>query len=389
MRYLKVISLIMVLGALGSCESGSNAIGMDSQTLRVVNAFPNLQFDSPVFLGASNDGSDRIFVLEQAGVIRVLPNDRDAMKSDIFLDIRDRVRAGGERGLLGLALHPDFARNGLFYVYYTSTRNGNLQTIVARFLAMDGVADASTELNLLTVDQPFGNHNGGMIAFGPDGYLYIALGDGGSGGDPLNHGQNRRTLLGSILRIDVDRPSNGLTYGVPSDNPFVGEGGGVRTEIFAYGLRNPWRFSIDRPTGQIWAGDVGQNSREEVDLIEPGGNYGWRTMEGFDCFDPPNRCNTSGLRLPVVDYGHSEGCSVTGGYVYRGNAVPHLRGAYVYGDYCSGRIWMLRAGNDRPPANTLLINTRLSIASFGLDEQGELYIVDHGGSIFRLSQAVQ
>ena len=375
-----------ILLLVAACNSSSNGSNGSSQSVKVVNAFPNIRFKAPIFLSPAPDGSDRVFVVEQAGVIRVFPNDTEVSNTEVFLDIRDRVSSGGERGLLGLAFHPEFAQNGFFYVNYTTQQNGPLQTVVARFSASGQGADVASEQIVLTVDQPFSNHNGGMVAFGPDGYLYIALGDGGSGGDPFNHGQNLGTLLGSLLRIDVDRPANGLPYGIPPDNPFVGAGPGVRQEIFAYGLRNPWRFSFDAPTGRLWAGDVGQHAREEVDVIEPGGNYGWRIMEGFACFRPASGCDQSGLLLPVVEYDHSQGCSITGGYVYRGALLPDLAGAYIYGDYCSGLIWSLRFQDNRVQSHALLLDTDIAIASFGLDAQHELYIVDHSGVIFRLSR---
>lgn len=387
MRHLQYsVTLFGILFLVVACNATSNGSNSSAQPVRVVNAFPNLRFTMPIFFSAAPDGSNRVFVVEQAGVIRVFANDVGVANTEVFLDIRDRVIAGGELGLLGLAFHPAFAQNGWFYVNYTTQQNGRLQTRVSRFTAAGQSAEAASEQIIISIDQPFANHNGGMLAFGPDGYLYIALGDGGAGGDPLNHAQNLATLLGSLLRIDVGNPANGLLYGIPPDNPFVGAGAGVRQEIFAYGLRNPWRFSIDVPTGRIWAGDVGQNTREEVDIIEPGGNYGWRIMEGFACFQPASGCDQSGLRLPVVDYDHTQGCSVTGGYVYRGALLPDLVGAYIYGDYCSGQIWALRFEDNRLQSNTLLVDTDFAIASFGVDARHELYVVDHRGVIFQLSR---
>jgi glucose/arabinose dehydrogenase len=236
----------------------------------------------------------------------------------------------------------------------------------------------------LEVPQPYNNHNGGQIVFGPDGYLYISLGDGGSGGDPLSNGQNPSTLLGSILRIDVDSNFKERNYGIPADNPFVGNIQGFREEIFAYGLRNPWRFSFDLFTGWLWAGDVGQNRLEEIDIIESGGNYGWNTMEGSLCFSPQIDCNKTRLELPVWEYGRDLGVSVIGGFVYRGVRLSELVGAYVYGDYGSGKIWSLQFSDENEPINIELVDTELSIASFGVDKENELYICAFDGKIYKL-----
>ena len=362
----------------------------DAQEL-LEEAFANLRFSNPLFLTHSNDGSNRIFVVEQAGVIRVFQNNPDVATAEVFLDIQNRVRSGGEMGLLGLAFHPDYADNGFFYVNYTTGSGSRRRTVISRFSvsATDpNRADPNSELILLEIQQPFSNHNGGMMQFGPDGYLYIAVGDGGSGGDPQNHGQNPKTLLGSILRIDVDQPSDGRNYGIPADNPFAGNTEGLREEIWAYGLRNPWRFSIDPVTGQLWAGDVGQNAREEIDLVEGGKNYGWRIMEGTLCFNPSTNCDRTGLTLPVKDYPHSEGRSVTGGYIYRGARRPEFEGAYLYGDFISKRIWLLRYENGVITADSLLVEIEgdFGLASFGVDEQNELYVLDWaGGAIYRFT----
>lgn len=296
-------------------------------------AFPNLTFARPVDLQHAGDGSDRLFIVEQAGVIRVFANTSSVATADTFLNIQNRVNdSGNEEGLLGLAFHPNFATNGYFYVNYTASNPR--RTVVARYRvsANPNRADANSEFVLLTVNQPYENHNGGQLAFGPDGYLYIGMGDGGSGGDPQNNGQDRRGLLGDMLRIDVDNPAGGLNYGIPPDNPFVGNTSGYREEIYAYGFRNPWRFSFDFVTGWLWVGDVGQGSREEIDIVEKGLNYGWRIMEGKICYSPSSGCDQTGLALPIWDYGRSSGASITGGYVYRGSRVAPLAGAYVYGD---------------------------------------------------------
>ena len=341
--------------------------------IRIVEAFPNLTFDSPVDIQAPGDG--RIFVVEQRGRIKAFENDTAASTSNLFLDIEDMVRSGGERGLLGLAFHPDYEENGFFFVDYT-IEAPNLETRISRFKVNANnpeEADPESELIILEVDQPFSNHNGGQVAFGPDGYLYISFGDGGSSGDPQNNGQNLSTFLGSIVRIDVDNPSDGKNYSIPDDNPFVDNSEGYLEEIYTYGLRNAWRFSFDSETGELWTGDVGQNKWEEIDIIESGKNYGWNIMEGFHCYNSSN-CDTSGLVLPVWEYGHDEpgGYSITGGFVYRGKSVPSLKGKYIYADFVSGSIWALsRNGNDF--RNEVVFNSDYNIPTFGTDEKEELY----------------
>jgi len=346
------------------------------------NAFPNLTFSRPVDLQHPGDGTDRLFVVEQAGVIKVFDNNASTAVAPIFLDIRSRVNdSGNEEGLLGLAFHPDYKNNGYFYVNYTA--NPPRRTVIARYRVTNNPtqADPNSEFILLTFAQPFENHNGGQLAFGPDGYLYIATGDGGSGGDPNNNGQSLQTLLGKILRLDVNNPSGGRNYGIPLDNPFVGTGN--REEIYAYGLRNPWRMSFDPVTNWLWAGDVGQSRLEEIDIIEKGKNYGWRIMEGNLCFNPSSGCNMTGLVKPIWEYGRSLGISVTGGHVYRGRSVPALVGAYIYGDFGSGRIWALRYDGVNPPVNTELMDTSLGIASFGIDKNFELYLCAFDSRIYR------
>jgi glucose/arabinose dehydrogenase len=296
----------------------------------VTDAFPNLSFNRPVGVYHAGDGTNRLFVIDQQGEILVFENSKNTQTSEVFLNIRDRVLYGGEQGLLGLAFHPNFASNGLFYVDYTA--DNPRRTVIARYTVAQGnpnQGNENSEKVVMEVYQPYSNHNGGQIAFGPDGYLYVALGDGGSGGDPLGNGQNRSTMLGSILRIDVN---TGGGYGVPADNPFIGNTHGYRDEIYAYGFRNPWRFSFDPVTGWLWAGDVGQSQREEVDIIEKGGNYGWNIMEGSLCYNPSSGCEQTGLELPILDYDRNLGYSVTGGFVYRGTELPGLTGAYIYGD---------------------------------------------------------
>jgi glucose/arabinose dehydrogenase len=329
---------------------------------------------SPLDLQQPDDGSNRLFVVEQAGRIRVVAD--GALLDPPFLDIRDRVASGGETGLLGLAFHPAYAANGRFFVNYTRTAGGQLQSVIAELRADPAganVADPS-ETVLLTVDQPFANHNGGQLHFGPDGFLYVALGDGGGGGDPLGNAQRLDTLLGKLLRIDVD---GAAPYAIPPDNPFAETT--ARGEIWAYGLRNPWRFSFDRATGRLFCGDVGQSTREEVDLIVPGGNYGWSVLEGALCFPPPAaECDPTGFVAPIDEYGNDQGRTVIGGYVYRGARIAGLDGAYVFGDFVSGRVFALREAGGGWRRDELLDTDRL-ISAFGQDRAGEIYVVDIGG----------
>ncbi|MFX1466726.1 MAG: PQQ-dependent sugar dehydrogenase [Promethearchaeota archaeon] len=353
----------------------------------VEEAFTHLSFDHPVGIYNAGDGSNRLFVLEQSGVIYVFENSQDVTSSTVFLDIRDRVNDDGfEEGLLGLAFHSNYKTNGYFYVDYTASNPR--RTVIARYQVNSvdqNKANKNSELVVLEVEQPYSNHNGGQISFGPDGYLYIALGDGGSGGDPQGNGQNRKTLLGSILRIDVDNPSNGRKYGIPDNNPFVGNTEGFREEIYAYGLRNPWRFSFDLETNWLWAGDVGQAKWEEIDIIESGKNYGWNVMEGKHCYKPSTGCSTTGLEQPIWEYGHDTGHSITGGFVYRGTKIPQLVGSYIYGDFEYGQIWALQYDGTGDPMNNLLFETDYEISSFGVDENNELYICDRdNGRIYTL-----
>ncbi|HXV68287.1 MAG TPA: PQQ-dependent sugar dehydrogenase [Nitrospira sp.] len=336
--------------------------------------------ENPLFVTHAGDGSGRLFIVEQPGRIRVL--ERNVLLPTPFLDMTERVLSGGERGLLGLAFHPDFRHNGRFYVNYTRRPDGATVVAECRRGASPHHAMCDERI-LMVVPQPYPNHNGGMVAFGPDGYLYIGFGDGGSGGDPGNRAQNPHELLGKILRIDVD---HGDPYGIPSDNPYVREGG--RPEIYALGLRNPWRFSFDSKTGELWVADVGQNKWEEINLVMRGGNYGWRVMEGTHCFSPAISCQASGLHPPVQEYAHEKGrCSIIGGYVYRGR-VASLSGQYLYSDYCSGEIFFTPGTRQDEPGRDprLLLKTSLRISSFGEDESGELYVVDHGGGLYRLAQ---
>ncbi len=350
------------------------------QRYRLVEAFPALEFRRPVDLQSARDGSNRLFVVEQDGVIRVFDNHGDATGSTIFLDLRARVnREGNEMGMLGLAFAPDFPRTGTFFVDYTATKLLRRITRVSRFTAGPeaDAADAASERPVIEIGQPWANHNGGQIAFGPDGYLYVAMGDGGAGGDPRGYAQDRSSLLGKILRLDVARHP----YTIPPDNPLRGNDHGWKEEIFAWGLRNPWRFSFDPETGQLWAADVGQVTWEEIDLIEAGKNYGWDCREGFHPYQPAGErsagcAETTGFADPVWAYGRDQGISVTGGYVYRGAALPDLRGWYVYGDYGSGRIWALRVTNGTVE-HRVLTEARVLISSFGCDDAGELFVCAH------------
>ncbi len=347
-------------------------------------------FSAPVLVAAPPGDTTRLFVVEKTGTIRIMTR-AGVLRPRPFLDVSSRVSTGSEQGLLGLAFHPSYATNGRFYVDYTD-RSGDTRLI--EFLVSSNPDSASaTEKEILFVDQPYANHNGGHLEFGPDGKLYFGLGDGGSGGDPGGNGQNLGALLGKILRLDVDA---GSPYAVPSDNPFVGRAG-ARGEVWSYGLRNPWRFSFDADNGDMMIGDVGQDAWEEVDY-EPAGqggrNYGWNRMEGTHCFPPGSSCNPSGLTMPVAEYDHRAGCSLTGGYVYRGVDLPELRGTYFYGDYCTGIVRSLRIMGGHASQEldwTSALRTRAGgamdgLSSFGVDGRGELYLVLLGGEVYRLTR---
>lgn len=336
----------------------------------------------PVYVTHAHDGTNRLFIIEKVGRIRVAQP--DASTTTDFLDISSRVLSvDNERGLLGMAFHPQYSINGRFFVYYTRQTDGALTIAEYHVNPFDpNVADFNSEIVLLTIDHSTNtNHNGGMIEFGPDGYLYAGPGDGGSANDPPDNAQNINVLLGKILRIDVDHPNGSIPYSSPPTNPFFGAIPGA-DEIYAYGMRNPFRFSFDRATGQLYVGDVGQSAREEIDIVTLGGNYGWRVMEGTICNPAFPPCTPPpGSILPIFDYTHSSGrCSITGGYVYRGARTTVPSGAYVYGDYCSGEIWQLLSG-----VNTRLIDTTLNITSFGEDEAAEIYVVGQNGSVNRLT----
>lgn len=448
---------MLAIFGLGACAAQAQPVTGEvvasADGVALARAFPELSFQRPVDLQAPADGSDTLYVVEQPGRILAFDRNDPGAGASIFLDIRNRVDdRGNEEGLLGLAFHPNYAENGRFYINYTASRPS--RTVIARYTVENRggstgaaagagsgaggagggsagggspgsanasgsggdsaggghpTADPSTERVLLEFSQPYDNHNGGQVAFGPDGYLYIATGDGGAGGDPQGNGQNRGTLLGAILRIDVDGKgragaaggadndqadtaggvdSGGAsgpgTYAIPPDNPYAGNDQGYREEIFAYGLRNPWRFSFDPGTGTLWTGDVGQNAYEEIDVVRAGGNYGWNIMEGRHCYEPPSGCDSSGLIMPVAEYPHSEGRSVTGGFVYRGSSVPALAGRYIYADFVSGRFWTISADNPQESSPELLFESDLNVSSFGTDRAGEIYALAFDGHIYRL-----
>jgi glucose/arabinose dehydrogenase len=373
----------VVLGI--SCGGGSTGNSPPpppgSQTLALSTVVTGLS--SPVDLQTPDDGSGRMFVVEQPGVIRIMEN--GSLNATPFLDISNLVDFDGEKGLLGVAFHPDFSQHPFFYLNYDRPVGSGTETVIARYQvsASDpNQADPGSEQILLVISQPFPNHKGGQLVFGPDGFLYIGLGDGGSGGDPLGNGQSLQTLLGKMLRIDVDHTSGGLPYAIPPDNPFA-SGGGL-PEIFAYGFRNPWRFSFDSATGRLFIGDVGQDNYEEVDIGENGGNFGWNVMEGMHCYKPPTGCNMAGLIQPIAEYDHSVGIAVIGGYVYHGSAISSLQGTYLLSDYGSGTIWGLTEDQSGNWTRTELLATNTNVSSFGQDASGEIYVVEYSGTVAKL-----
>ncbi len=358
-------------------------------------AFDKIVFDYPVHINTLPDGT--LLIVEKKGVVKTMPDDPTASGADVglFMDISQRVDSTKpEGGLLSLVLHPDYATNRYVFVNYTGTVDSKFTTLVSRFIVgADGMVDATSELRLLSVRQPYTNHNGGQLGFGPDGYLYVGMGDGGSGGDPDNRAQDLGQLLGKFLRIDVDNPSGGKNYGVPEDNPFVGVDGAM-PEIWAYGLRNPWRFAFDPLTGLLWTADVGQKKWEEIDIIERGKNYGWNIMEGSACYKPEVDCNPEGLTLPVAEYPHNDGhASVTGGFVYRGKELPGFVGSYVYADYVLGTMYAVRFGGDGEAVVTDLGETEKKVTTFGLTKDGELLLAHvspfntSSGEIYRVVAA--
>jgi len=368
--------------ALAACRRDTASPGPNPGGVGLQEVASGLAF--PLFLTSPPGDNARLFVVEKTGRIRIVRN--GSLLSTPFLDVSAKVSNGSEQGLLGLAFHPGYATNGRFVINYTDG-SGDTRISIFQVSANPDVANPASEQVILTVDQPYANHNGGMVAFGPDGKLYIGMGDGGSGGDPQGNGQNRNALLGKILRVEVSATGQ---LSVPSDNPFVGQSG-IRPEIWSYGVRNPWRFSFDRQTRDFYMADVGQNAREEINLSTSatqfgrGLNYGWNRMEGTACYSPSSGCNQSGSTLPVLDYSQSDGCSVTGGYVYRGQDVPALSGLYFYADYCEGWVrsfrWNGNAAADQREWAALKPGGQIS--SFGEDARGELYVMTSGGKVFR------
>lgn len=357
----------------------SAAWAQDSQ-VKAVKVYPSVDLKMPVQmtqpLRPHSTMKNVWWVVEQQGrIVRFHGNEKEP-KSQVVMDIRKSVKSGGERGLLGLAFHPKFHDNGFAFVNYTYQKDDDLITRIARFESKDfgKTFDPESEVSVLEFEQPYGNHNGGHIAFGPDGRLYIGIGDGGAAGDPQDHSQRAETILGTIARINVDK----LPYTVPADNPFV-KGGG-RSEIFAWGLRNPWKFSFDRKTGDLWAADVGQNAWEEVNIVELGKNYGWRVLEGTHCYNPKSDCDRKGMEPPVTEYPHSEGQSVTGGYVYRGSKIPGLQGHYIFGDFVSGKIWSF---DPKTKERKVLMDSGKAISTFVEAADGELGFLDYtSGDIY-------
>lgn len=356
------------------------------KTYTLVDAFPKLQFNEPLYLTSAHDGSNSLYVVERAGRIMRYPNSSETERAEIFLDLTGKVFANGqEQGLLGLVFDPGFKSNGYFYINYTSAEN----TVISRYSITStnpSIADPASEKVLLTFKQPFANHNGGQLEFGKDGYLYIGTGDGGSGGDPMGNAQNLKSSLGKILRIDVHKEENGKPYGIPKDNPFNASAEGFLPEIYAYGLRNPWRFSFDNKRNLLIVADVGQNKLEEIDLIVNGGNYGWNVFEGTSPYKANPSVDTDTLIMPIYEYPRNEGKSITGGYVYYGTKNKSLIGTYIYGDFVSGKIWALWFDNTMKVTNYDLLSSGLNISSFGLDEEGEIYIVNFSGKIYSLSE---
>ena len=393
----KCISLLLVaVITAAACSGGSSTAGQvitpppapSTPTITTQRVFTNLTFNQGLALKQAPNDSTRWFVVEKGGVIRVFDNDPNTMSTSVFLDIAARVNQSGEGGLLGIAFHPNFPTTPDVYVSYT--RSGSpLVSYVSRFSSgdMGQTLNASSEFPILTVAQPDTNHNGGDIAFGPDGFLYIGFGDGGGSGDPGGNGQNTTNVMGAMVRIDV---IGGSPYAIPPGNPFetnsvcpTGIGMSPCPEIFAWGLRNPWRFSFDRVTQRLWAGDVGQGSWEEIDVVTAGSNYGWNVREGAHCFQPATGCATSFVE-PITEYGRSLGRSVTGGYVYRGSAIPDLVGWYIFGDFASGRLFGIPESSATGVVPEVFSETNLQIVSFGEDGSGELYFIHFGGTLHQL-----
>jgi glucose/arabinose dehydrogenase len=377
----RILLPLLLLAACSGSEPGDPGETPGQPALRLVEVASGLQ--SPVHLTAPAADA-RLFIVEQPGRIRIVENGQ--LLATPFLDIAAKVSSGGERGLLSVAFHPQYAQNGFLYVNYTD-RAGDTRIERYRVSANRNVADPASASLVLHVRQPYSNHNGGLVVFGPDGMLYIGMGDGGGGGDPEEAGQDPLQLLGKLLRIDVDAAQ---PYGMPAGNPYAGKSGG-RGEIWALGMRNPWRFSFDHTAKLLYVADVGQNRLEEVNVVpagQAGVNYGWDTMEGSDCFEPSSGCPRTGLTLPVLEYTHGDGCSITGGFVYRGQAIPGLQGHYLYADYCKGWVRSFRyADGQAADKRSYPLPDVGNISSFGEDSQRELYVISHRGTVHRIAPA--
>lgn len=394
---MRMMLTLLLVGMMSLAACGAEGVDESPLPVQIEAAFPKLKFVRPLALTHAGDGTNRVFVVSQLGAIHVFPNQQTAGATKVFMDITSKVvykEKENEEGLLGLAFHPRYKENRYFYVYYTTT-DAPHTSVVSRFQTLSddpNRADPATEVEIMRIPQPFWNHNGGTICFGPDGYLYIGLGDGGAANDPQGNGQNLKTLLGSVLRIDVDRRAGGQQYAIPRDNPFVNRTG-ARPEIYAYGIRNIWRMSFDRQTGQLWAADVGQDTWEEIDLIRSGGNYGWNLREGFHAFVPkngkahPDAETKQGLLDPIWEYHHDVGKSITGGHVYRGSRVPELVGHYLYADYVTGKMWALRydEAKKKVVANHTIAGNIKPVFSFGEDEEGDVYFMVDAGTLHRFA----
>lgn len=389
------MKLVKVLAAIAATLLvSSTTVLAEAPKVEIVQAFPELRIARPIVVTHANDGSNRLFVASQLGKIYCFENKADVSEPNLYLDIEESVRyidKENEEGLLGFAIHPDYKKNGQFFLFYTTTDEPHV-SVISRFNVSStdpSKADPDSEVELMRIPQPFWNHNGGTLAFGHDGYLYIALGDGGKANDPFKNGQNLATLNGSILRIDVDKKSKDHNYAIPADNPFVGLKE-ARPEIYAYGFRNVWRLSFDRKTGALYAADVGQNIWEEINIVVKGGNYGWNLREAKHKFGDNGSEASDKLIDPIFEYHHDVGKSITGGHVYRGSAVPSLKGMYMYADYVSGKVWAL----EHTPSGKILGNheiksMNLPIITFGEDEQGEVYLTTQlgGGIIYKFATA--
>ncbi|MBM6614343.1 PQQ-dependent sugar dehydrogenase [Desemzia sp. RIT804] len=358
----------------------------ESVTYEIIDAYENLSFNQPLYFTSVNSDSNIVFVVERTGRVYSFENTPTVNEKEVFIDLSDSISLdGSEMGLLGLAFHPEFKENGYFYVNYTTAQG----TILSRFEADPTTYETTldSEVILMEFPQPYSNHNGGHITFGPDGYLYIGTGDGGGSGDPQNNAQSLNEIYGKLLRIDVDTQTNSLPYGIPDDNPFRGNEEGYREEIFAYGLRNPWKFSFDVEREWLWLADVGQDAVEEINLIEAGKNYGWRLMEGTKEYATDETMDDFELERPIWEYDHSQGQSITGGYVYYGEDNSTLKGTYIYGDFVSGKLWALWMNEQESIENIEIADTDAMISSFGLDERGELIIVDFNGKLYRIQES--